>query len=379
LTLLVKAGDDLTNFKAISAMGVTSVGLATGATNISYANVSAMLAANPNISFTAGTPIVFGNGDLISAATAANLSGLGLQLPAGFPVQASTLTLSDAYSLALKGSTYATGTTDKVQINVNTADSTVSLTQVQKIIAAANGQVNFVGGTLKLTGTDLQSINSTLATTLATDGISQIQLQGTITVAQAAGVLNSALSFKAGTIVSDRNISIANAQTLLAKGVTFSASTLSVPTADALNSLLTVDENGNSIMAALKAAGVTSLQMGTVANPIVVTQTLANVAITLGGLQIAGAQVDATGGLTATGSAAFASLGLAIPPGAALIVTGNAISFGEIYSLASKGVAVVPDTSPGMGNKITVTLASTDVLTLAKATTILNAKPVGAS
>ena len=101
-----------------------------------------------------------------------------------------------------------------------------------------------------------------MATTLAADGISQIQLQGTITISQAAGVLNSALTFKAGTVVSDRNISVANAQALLAKGATFTASTLSVPSASALSNLLAVDENGNSIMAALKAAGITSLQMG---------------------------------------------------------------------------------------------------------------------
>jgi hypothetical protein len=153
----------------------------------------------------------------------ANLSGMGLalSLPPGTTITAPTLSLSDAYSMALKDLSFSSGTSTAIKINAALADGSagvVSLNQAQEVltaIAKANGSAEFINGTLRVTGADLQTIVKTgSAIALADAGFGALQVNGNLTVAQASAVIGNGLSFSAGTTIVDRVFDVNTAESV---------------------------------------------------------------------------------------------------------------------------------------------------------------------
>ena len=385
LTLKISATDHVetapvSTLRAISAMGITTISAADSA--IPYAEVRALLNANPSISFAPNTTVDLA-GETVSVAMIANLSSVGLKLnlPAGTTITAPSLSLSDAYSMALKGLAFSSGVEGPIQINAALSDGlagTVSLSQAQKVlsaVASASGSALFVNGTLKVTGADLQTIASAgSASSLVNAGLTTLQVNGNLTVAQASVVIGNGLSFSAGTTIVDKVVDVntangLNAFALISKGAIFSGTMASVSSTAVLNNLLNVSSSGSVNLDVLKAAGITSLSLsGAAAN---VSQSLAKAIYANGGITLVGGQIDAADGSTASDSVVYAKLGLTIPAGMPLTVTGNTISYTDIMALANKGVKVAVDHSPGVGSQIAVSLGSSDKLTIAQVQKIL--------
>jgi hypothetical protein len=164
------------------------------------------------------------------------------------------MNLSDAFSIANRGGSFTAGANDKIQISIDSADGAISLIQAQKVISAAvGGGVSFVGGVLKLSGFDLQSVSPTQALSLSRAGLTTVKVVGSISVAQANILVGTSLVFESGTVVSDRNVVLNDANNLIAKGAKFApGSTLKVTAADLAG--IMNDSNGDPQILSLKAS-----------------------------------------------------------------------------------------------------------------------------
>jgi len=374
LTLDNLSSAALNNLDAIAAMGVITLSTLPGA-KLTKLEVDTILNENPSFKFIAGTPIDL-TGTATSASEASLYSSKGLAFPSDFTIAANAMNLSDAFSIANRGGSFTAGANDKIQISIDSADATVSLIQAQKVISAAvGGGISFIGGVLKLSGFDLQSISSSEALSLSRAGLTTVKIVGTISAAQAKVLVGTSLAFESGTVVSDRNVELGDANNLIAKGVKFaSGSTLKVSAADLVS--IMNDSNGDPQILSLKVSGFSNLLMAdsSAASLTKIDVDIANGLANIGGISISGAVINATS-LTASNSAKYASLGITIPTGIALVVEGNTISFGEIFAIANKGGLVVPET----GSRIIVSVAATDSLTYAKLKSILDASKLAGS